>query len=220
MKPVSTLRAVLLLGACLSGSAQAEGVLAQLYAPKPPAGSAFVRVLNPASTPIKVQVASADVQTVGPTYVASRYAIVKGGEHFSIKVNGKLLGELSVTPDSFNTLIAHADKLLLIKDVASGEDGLKAELRFYNLASDCPSGTLQVAAPGPTLFEAVGPANTDARLINPVSALLTAGCGETTSPAWQLPPLQPGDHYSLFLTGSAAKPVLRGELSRTDAYRP
>ncbi|MEE7567049.1 cell division protein FtsQ, partial [Xanthomonas sp. Kuri4-3] len=32
------------------------------------------------------------------------------------------------------------------------------------------------------------------------------------------PALQPGDHYSLFLTGSAQAPQLQGQLSRTDPY--
>ena len=49
-----TLRATLLLGTCLAGPAMAEGVLAQLYAPRPPAGSAFVRVVNPSAESLKV----------------------------------------------------------------------------------------------------------------------------------------------------------------------
>ncbi|MDD0974662.1 alginate O-acetyltransferase AlgF [Pseudomonas fontis] len=218
MKPTPILRAALLLGACLSGGAQAEGVLAQLYAPRPPAGSAFVRVLNPDAKPIKVQVADGSVQTLGPSKVASSYAIVKGGESFAISVNGQPIGQLSVVPDSFNTVLAQADKLVLIKEGASNEDALKAELRFYNLASGCALGQLKVAADGPVLFADVKPASTVARSINPVTASLSAGCGTAQAKAWPLPQLQPGDHYVLFLTGSAAKPVLRGEMSRTDTY--
>jgi alginate O-acetyltransferase complex protein AlgF len=37
------------------------------------------------------------------------------------------------------------------------------------------------------------------------------------STALELPALQPGDHYSLFLTGTASAPVLQGQLSGTDA---
>ena len=43
-------------------------------------------------------------------------------------------------------------------------------------------------------------------------------CAEAISGGLTLPSLQPGDHYSLFLTGTAAKPVLRGQVSATDPY--
>ncbi|QHC98972.1 hypothetical protein PspS04_00765 [Pseudomonas sp. S04] len=71
---------------------------------------------------------------------------------------------------------------------------------------------------GPVLFADVAPLSTAARAINPVSASLSAGCGKATAEKLALPQLKPGDHYSLFLTGSAAAPVLRGQLSSTDLY--
>ncbi|WP_236176428.1 alginate O-acetyltransferase AlgF [Pseudomonas qingdaonensis] len=211
------LRAALLLGACLSGSAQAEGVLAQLYAPRPAAGSAFVRVVNPGTQPLQVQVSRSSVQTLGPAQVAGSYAIVKGGEDFTVTVNGKPAGTLKVAPDSFNTLVPHKGTWKVVDDVASSDDALKAELRFYNLADDCAKGTLSVAD-GPTLFEHVPAQTSTARAINPVTALLTAGCGEALAERWPLPQLNPGDHYALFLTGDSKKPVLRGQLSSTDTY--
>lgn len=212
------LRVALLLGACLSGSAQAEGVLAQLYAPRPPAGSAFVRAVNPSSEPLKVQVAQGNVQTLGPAQVAGSYAIVKGGETFTLTVDGKPAETLTVAPDSFNTLVPYAGKWQVIAEAASSDDALKAELRFYNLADDCAKGTLSVADGGPVLFADVPSQATAARAINPVTAVLSAGCGAATAEKWPLPQLNPGDHYALFLTGDSKKPVLRGQLSSTDPY--
>lgn len=51
-----------------------------------------------------------------------------------------------------------------------------------------------------------------------MSASLTAGCGVSQAKALALPQLQPGDHYALFLTGTASQPVLRGELGSTAPF--
>ena len=64
------------------------------------------------------------------------------------------------------------------------------------------------------------PAASASRSINPVSAQLSASCAKAVSAPLALPQLQPGDHYSLFMTGTAAAPVLRGQASATDTYRP
>lgn len=217
MKPLA-LRVTLALGACLAGPAMAEGVLAQLYAPRPPAGSAFVRVVNPSADTVQVQISNGAEQAISPPQLASNYTVVKGGQRFTVSVNGKPAGQLKVAPDSYNTLVQVNGKFQVLDDSKGNEDALKAELRFYNLASNCPKGSLKVADAGPVLFADVAPQATVARGINPVSASLTAGCGKATSKKLPLPALKPGDHYSLFLTGSAAAPVLRGQLAKTEGY--
>ena len=217
MKPLA-LRITLVLGACLAGPAMAEGVLAQLYAPRPPAGSAFVRVVNPSADTVKVQISNGAEQAIGPQQLASNYSVVKGDQSFTVSLNGKPVGQLKVAPDSFNTLVQHNGEFQILNDSNGNEDALKAELRFYNLASDCPKGSLKVADGGPVLFADVAPHATVARGINPVSASLSAGCGNATSEKLPLPKLEPGDHYSLFLTGSAAAPVLSGQIAKTEGY--
>lgn len=214
MKALNLFAASLLLGAALPAVSQAEGKLAQLYAPRPPAGSAFVRVLHPDGTAVQVQVGKNAPQALGADQLASSYNVVKGGEPFSVSIAGKRVGELTVAADSYQSLLLQGGKLLVLDDSAASDDALKAELRFYNLASDCPAGQLQVQG-GPTLFSEVKPASSQARAINPVSANLSAGCGAAQAKALALPQLQPGDHYALFLTGSASQPVLRGELAGT-----
>lgn len=213
--------AIALAAAC--ASAAAEGVLAQLYAARPPAGSSFVRVVNPHVHPLQAQVAQGPVQEIGPDRQATTYAIVKGNQPFDVRIDGKLAGTLQVAPDTFSTLVPRRDggrlSFSVIDDSAGAMDALKAELRFYNLAADCAAGQLSVSPPGPVLFKDVDPGGSAARAINPVSATLVAGCGAAVSPALALPALQPGDHYSLFLTGTPQAPVLKGQASGTDPYK-
>lgn len=214
MKALTLFVTALMLGAALPTVAQAEGKLAQLYAPRPPAGSAFVRVLQPEAAPVQVQIGKHAPQALGADRLASRYNVVKGGEPFRVSIGGKVVGTLSVAAGSYQSLVLEGGKLRVLDDSAASDDALKAELRFYNLVGDCPSGLLQVEG-GPTLFTEVPPTSSQARAINPVSASLSAACGSAQAKAVTLPPLQPGDHYALFLTGSASQPVLRGELAGT-----
>jgi len=213
--------AIALAAAC--ASAAAEGVLAQLYAARPPAGSSFVRVVNPHVHPLQAQVAQGPVQEIGPDRQATTYAIVKGNQPFDVRIDGKLAGTLQVAPDTFSTLVPRRDggrlSFSVVDDSAGAMDALKAELRFYNLAADCAAGQLSVSPSGPVLFKDVDPGGSAARAINPVSATLVAGCGAAVSPALALPALQPGDHYSLFLTGTPQAPVLKGQASGTDPYK-
>lgn len=214
------MRAALLLALGLSAGAHAEGKFAQLYPAKPPADMAYVRMVNPGSAPLKVKVAGSSEQAIGPEQLATTYALVKGSTAFAVSVGGKRVGEWTVKPGSFNTLVAQDGSYALIEDVVGSDNALKAELRFYNLAADCPKGRLNVADGGATLFADVAPASTVARAINPVSVSLSAACGEVQAPKWALPALKAGDHYALFLSGSAQAPVLRGVLGVTDPYQP
>jgi hypothetical protein len=222
------MRHALLALAALSSlaAAQAEGTLAQLYAARPPAGSSFVRVVHPDAGNLRVKIADGPEQTLSGSKPASSYAIVKGDTPFAIQLDGKSAGSMKVAPGSFTTLVPRspgknaAGRFTAIDDSGGSQDALKAELRFYNLSTDCAEGSLQVAPAGPALFKGVAPAASASRSINPVSAQLGATCGQAASAPISLPQLQPGDHYSLFLTGTASAPVLRGQASATDAYRP
>ncbi len=198
-----------------------EGRLAQLYAPRPPAGSAFVRVLNPGSAAVKAGVGNGTDQSIGPATRATRYAIVEGGKPFNLRVAGKARSQAQVAAGSFITLVLDpatpSKPLAVLADGGGTSDALKAEVRFYNLATGCAQGRLTIADTGTVVFPAVTAGSSAARGINPVKARLVAGCGGNDSAPVALPALQPGDHYSLFLTGTAAAPVLQGQLSGTDA---
>ncbi|UII64761.1 MULTISPECIES: alginate O-acetyltransferase AlgF [Xanthomonas translucens group] len=170
MKLMLAMRAATAL-APLAASAQqsaAEGRLAQLYAARPPAGAAFVRVLNPGNAELKVGIGNGAAQRIGPATRATRYAIVEGGKPFAVRVAGTARAQAQVAAGSFTTLV---------------------------------------------LDPAVAAGASSARAINPVKARLVAACGSKDSAPLAL---QPGDHYSLFLSGSGNAPVLQGRLSGTD----
>jgi len=218
----SLVATALLLSPCAAFAQGApEGRLAQLYAARPPAGSAFVRLLNPGSTVLKAGIGNGADQNVGPATRATRYAIVEGSKPFSVRVAGKARTQPAVAAGSFTTLVldpgAAAKPFNVLEDGGGSSDALKAEIRFYNLAANCTQGKLAMADKGAVVFPAVAAGRSAARGINPVKARLVAGCGGKDSPALELPALQPGDHYSLFLTGAANAPVLQGQLSGTDA---
>ncbi|GLU34506.1 alginate O-acetyltransferase AlgF [Trinickia caryophylli] len=203
-------------------AARAEGAFAQLYAARPPAGSSFVRVVNPGDAPLRVRIADGPAQTLAGERMASTYAIVRANLPFSVVLDGKVF-KRQVAPDTFTTLVAKREgdhrSLQAIDDTGAAQDALKADLRFYSLVQGC-EGRLDVAgAGGPTLFPSVAAYSAAGRGIRPVAAALSASCGASQSATYKLPALQPGDHYSLFLTGSAAAPVLRGQLSEVDPYR-
>ena len=206
----------------LSLPVAAEGVLAQLYAARPPAGSSFVRLGNPLPTAVATQVAGASKQTLGRGAVAGRYAIVQGNRPFEVRIDGKLAATLSVKPDTFNTLVIGKQGgryvLTAIDDSGGNQDALKSELRFYNLAGACAGARLRLGSGDATVFDAVAPSPAAARTVNPVAATFSASCGKGPAAHWSMPATQPGDHYSLFLTGTAAAPVLRGQLSATEPY--
>ncbi len=219
LRPALTLLAMLSVAA---GSAAQEGALSQLYAARPPAGSSFVRVVNPLPTSLRVRIADGPVQSIGAATPASSYAIVRGGRSFAVQVGGKPAATLDVRPDSFSTLVLRAEgagyAFTTIDDTTDTQDALKAELRFYNLAAACASAQLVLSPAGTPVLRDVAAGASAARAVNPVRATVAGRCGEAASPALPLPPMQPGDHLSLFLTGSADKPALSAQPSRTDPF--
>ena len=199
-----------------------EGALSQLYAPRPPAGASYVRVVNPLPAVLAVRVAKGPVQRLGGKAPAGTYAIVPGGQRFGVQIDGKEVARLEVRPDSFSTLALRREAasyaLTVIDDTADTEDALKAELRFYNLAAGCSAANLLLAPAGTAVFSAVAASASAARSVNPVRASLAGQCGDAKTAPQSLPHLEPGDHLSLFLTGSSAAPQLVIQPSRTDPF--
>lgn len=227
MKPLAFLLHALVLPAVstfvtLPAQAQ-DGTLSQLYAARPPAGSSFVRVVNPTTETLLVQVAGGPAQRIGPQTPATSYAIVAGGKPFVVQVGGKKAATLEVKPDRFGTWVLRREgstyAFTAIDDTGDVPDALKAELRFYNLVPGCAKAQLQIAPAGTPVVRDVVPMAAGARSVNPVQAQLAAACGGATSAAQPLPALQAGDHLSLFMTGTADKPVLTMQPARTDTFK-
>ena len=137
-----------------------EGALSQLYAPRPPAGASYVRVVNPLPVALAIRVAKGPVQQLGGKAPAGSYAIVPGGQRFGVQIDGKEVARLEVRPDSFSTLALRREAasyaLTVIDDTADTEDALKAELRFYNLAAGCSAANLLLAPAGTAAGTAAG----------------------------------------------------------------
>lgn len=192
--------------------------LTRLYAPRPPAGSAYVRIVDLDPTDIRLKVAGSRAP-VAAGEVATIYRVVKGGQPVDLSRNGSPLADVPTPPaDTFSTIVITPDgKAHLISDSTDGRNDLKVQLRFYNLVPDCAGAVTLVG--GPTVFENAGTNETLSRVINPVEARLEGRCGDKTSAPIQLPALKAGDHYSLFLVQGASGLELRGQRDETEPYR-
>ncbi|MFG1191653.1 alginate O-acetyltransferase AlgF [Xanthobacter flavus] len=205
--------------AVFAGTAVAQE-LTRLYAPKPPTGSAYVRVVNLAASGAPIGIGSAPAAPVPAGDTATIYRIVKGGAPLAVSLAGKP-AEGSIVPpaDAFSTVIVPASgPAVVIADPTEGRNDLKAQLRVYNLVPGCAASVV-VADGGPVVFEGVATNDTRQRAINPIEAVLAASCGTAVSQPLKLPPLKAGDHYSLFLLPGANGPKLAGQRDETEPYR-
>ncbi|QRG08126.1 alginate O-acetyltransferase AlgF [Xanthobacter dioxanivorans] len=211
--------ACLAVTACALSPALAQE-LTRLYAPKPPLGSAYVRVVDLARGGAPVAIGTAAAAPIPQGDTATIYRIVKGGAPLAVTIGGRPpAGDIVPAADAFSTIVVPASgPAVVIADPTEGRNDLKAQLRFYNLVPGC-AGLLAVADGGPTVFEAVATNDTRQRAINPIEARLSAKCGEAAAPPLTLPPLKAGDHYSLFLMPGASGPVLTGQRDETEPYR-
>ncbi|MHC8381407.1 alginate O-acetyltransferase AlgF [Pseudomonas sp. LB3P14] len=202
----------------LSTGAQAAPEIAQLYAPKLPEGSAYVRVVNPADTAMQVQVGqSASFSLSAQSTVASPFQVVDSRQPLKLTVNGREIKGLSAPNSAWVTLILDSDPAraprLVIDPPLRGKD-LRAELNVYNLSSGCEKAEVKLANGAPVFNQL--PFNGQAqRTINPVQATLIVSCNEIASPPLKLVPFKAGDRYSLFLIGSRQAPRLIGLVDQT-----
>lgn len=194
--------------------------LTRLYAPRPPVGSAYVRVLDLARSGAPIAFGSGPAAPTPPGDTATIYRVARGGAPLAVSIGGRPVeGQIVPAADAFSTVVVPpSGPAVVIADPTEGRNDLKAQLRFYNLVPGC-AGTVAVADGGPTVFEAVGANETRQRAINPIEARLSAKCGEVAAAPLTLPPLKAGDHYSLFLLPGASGPVLTGQRDETEPYR-
>lgn len=209
------LAGVTLLG-CATMTPAAAQEIARLYAAQAPAGSAYVRVVNPAEQALRIDFGGQQESLDGQRRPASDYRIIDAATPMAIKADGKALAALNVKAGSFNTIVVAGGQALLINDSTGERNDLKAELRLYNLVSGCAARL--ALAQGATVFDHLAYQASTRRYINPVKASLVAGCanGATAAPT-VLPPIKPGDHVSLFLTGAGQRLRLWAQVDATDA---
>lgn len=198
--------------------AMSASEIAQLYAPKLPEGSAWVRVVNPADGAVQVSVDNKPgVALSAQSVVAGPFQVVDSRQPLRITVNQRELKGLNVPKNAFVTVILNSDPVaaprVVIDPQPRGKD-LRAELNVYNLSAGCDKAEIKLAN-GSSVFSQL-PLNGQAqRTINLVQATLIASCDQGASLPLKLEPFKAGDRYSLFLIGSRQTPRLIGLVDQT-----
>ncbi|MFG1227835.1 alginate O-acetyltransferase AlgF [Xanthobacter wiegelii] len=220
VRRLAVMSALAVLAAPIAATPAAAQELTRLYAPKPPTGSAYVRVVDLAASGAPIGIGTAPAAPIPAGDTATIYRIVKGGAPLSVSLAGKPAeGSIMPAADAFSTVIVPAlGPAVVITDPTEGRNDLKAQLRVYNLVPGC-AASVTVADGGPVVFEGVATNDTRQRAINPIEAVLAATCGAAVSQPLKLPPLKAGDHYSLFLLPGANGPKLAGQRDETEPYR-
>lgn len=195
--------------------------IGRLYATKPPPGHAFIRIATVSDgAPPRVQVNSAELR-IGATTGVSSYRAVPGQQTLNLMVDG-VRASPDIVPgvETYLTLaLTKTNASWTVQSIDEGlgsRDGLKARLRFFNLAPGC-TATLKIAD-GPTIFQQAAFRSVQTRSINPVTARLEGSCGEAPA-VLTLPQLRAGDSYSLFLRENSDQLRLTGQLDETEPYR-
>ena len=193
--------------------------IARLYAAQAPAGSSYVRVVNPEAQNRRVTIGRNPADTLNASQKpASDYRVVDAAADLIITRDGRALPPLKITAGAFYTVVlppAPAQAPTLIADATDGRNDLKAELRFYNLVANCQA-TLRLQD-GAQIFAGVATDSAARRSINPVRASVSGQCG-TAAASSNLPAMKSGDRISVFLTGSAAEPRLLSQVDATAAF--
>ncbi|MDN3275901.1 alginate O-acetyltransferase AlgF [Frankia sp. RB7] len=195
--------------------------IGRLYATKPPPGYAYIRVVTASDSDVpRVQINSQDLQMSEATGTSS-YRAVPGDQPLNLLVEGSTVSkDLVPGAEAYLTLVISktnsAWTVHAIDEGQSSSDGLKAKLRFFNLAPGC-TATLKITD-GPTIFQQTPFASVRSRTINPVTAKLEGSCGETNA-SLTLPQLRAGDYYSILLRKDSERLRLTGQLDETEPYR-
>lgn len=177
---------------------------AGLYPPAAPPGSAFVRVFNGSTQPgVPAQIGDKSLPAV-PSMGASSYVFLTPGE-VSAKVGGSSQ-TLRLDGGRCYTAALQGDTVTPFEQDCF-DNPLKALISVFNLV-DGSALSLKVSASGPAIVEAVGGGASGHREVNPTKAALAVYDGEVKVADAKPVTLERGKVYSLFITGSAAKPTL------------
>lgn len=211
--------ALLLLG--LSPVSAQE--IGKLYASRPPAGFAFIRIVTSgdvkAATKLEVNgvgLAVAEADT------ASRYRALPTDKPVRISIGGTAIPEgVKLAPNRFYTVLISREggnwARYPIDESLQDANDLKAHLRFFNLMSNCEA-TLKIID-GPIIFDAAAVRSMKSRVVNPVETTLEATCGSGHT-SFKLHQLRSGDHYSVFLREVGdGRTGLTGQFDETEPFQ-
>ncbi|MBP0444031.1 alginate O-acetyltransferase AlgF [Roseomonas sp. SSH11] len=195
----------------MPAAAQNAPSQAQVYDPQPPPDSAYVRFVNGLGEEVAVRpgfmpplrLGTGTQDRVTPYSVAEKV----GTRELTIEASAQGRNAritLRAASGSFNTVLLHRapDGSITGTPVVDLADfnRARAKLSFYNLAPNCGTASLQIAPPGPSVFDQVAFGTAKSRSVNPVTAQLLAGCGEGASaPNFPLENTEAGGMYSIWL---------------------
>ena len=198
----------------LAGLAGAQQVL---YEPLPPAGSAYLRVVNATPGPLSLPAGLVAAATLGTESAqrVSRYVVQENVAEREVTLPFPLgaaggATTLRLEPGSFNTLIVVADgpglRAMQVADQTQFNQ-TRARLSFYNATADCADARLTLEPEGQAIFADVPAGAVRMRSVNPVTAQVRPGCGGTRGAPFALGGMQAGGQYSIWLLRLGEQPT-------------
>lgn len=181
-----------------------EPAVAQLYAAAAPANSAFVRVYNnTANAGLPVQIGSA-AQPALMAYSAGDYQFLPPGE--VVVRAGSHQKTLTLVANHYYTAVVSREGLAPY-ELSGVLNRLKAMVAIFNLMPETTL-SLKTADGKATVFDGVAPGLAAQREINPLKLTLAVFDKATLLGAAPPVALDRGKVFSLFVSGSAASPVM------------
>ena len=178
----------LFLALCATSSAQ------QLYAPAPPANSAFVRVVGAPSATLETQPVTAAKDA------ASAYVVIPQGS-LTAKAGGASQ-KFTVVAGKFYSVLLLGGKLSLLTDQAA-DNKAKALLTVYNLSS-AAALDLKTADSKLSVVSGVKPGESGSRAVNGITVDLAAFSGTKTLGTLKAVKLERGNAYAVVVTDVGA----------------
>ena len=178
----------LFLALCATSGAQ------QLYAPAPPANSAFVRVIGAPAATLETQPVTAAKNA------ASAYVVIPQGS-LTAKV-GTVGQKFTVVAGKFYSVVLLGGKLSLLTDQAA-DNKAKALLTVYNLSS-AAALDLKTADSKLSVVSGVKPGESGSRAVNGITVDLAAFSGTKTLGTLKAVKLERGNAYAVVVTDVGA----------------
>lgn len=205
----------LAIGVCLglfavSGLAAAEEET-KLYDTGPSVISGYVRFVNAAQADVTITAGSGGtlaLETGMPGRIGRFQAVPARLElTATLAVAGKT-AEVSVTllPDEFVTIaVLDGAASLVLRDQPQDFNALKADIAFLNADPGCAGGVMRAGAKKTVVFSEIPPGQLARRSVNPVAALIEAGCSEAAiAGTLDLGLLEAGKRYSVVVIPDGA----------------
>ncbi len=217
----------------LAGTASAQEALYGAQAPK---GSAYIRFVNAVGAPVEAHPDFLPVQRLGiaPAERVGAYFVVErvAGRTLAVDIrSGGLSGhaELHAEPKAVLTIVLEQTAsgglaAQQIIDLAEFNQN-RARLSFYNAAANCNAASLALDPGGQAVFKDVASGSAGARGVNPVNALVRAGCTDQAAPFAAPAPvalagMEAGSMFSVWLMTPGGQPTAFVTRDITTPYRP